>query len=272
MIWSLEDDDNRCFVEALYGHESPITSMDTSRKERVLTSGGLDQSIRIWKIVEQAQTVFQSKHKSVDIARLIDDQTFVSGGEDGAINIWTTMKRAPLLVRPNAHGPELGARRKENENSPFSSNLRYWITSLATYPSQKAGKVRENKVRKKRRLERSSPDVVEHDVDEDDDGLSDEEEANCLSNQGNGTVALIASGSCDSKLRLWDLRKTEGKYELTEMETFDCPGYINEIRFTSDGTRIVAACGQEHRLGRWWKLDGTKNCLKIFEISNKKVN
>lgn len=271
MIWSLEDDDNRCFVEALYGHESPITSMDSLRKERILTSGGLDQSIRVWKIVEQAQTVFQSQHKSVDVARLIDDKTFVSGGEDGAINVWTTMKRSPLLIHHNAHGADGGAPKKTDANDPFSSRLSYWISSIAAFPIKKTkGNSKIEKARKKRKLD-DSQDIVEYDFDssEDEERNKDDKEDEEQTIDAEGSIALIASGSCDSKLRLWNLVKMGSKYELKQIAAFECPGFINDLRFTSDGSKILAACGQEHRLGRWWRLGETKNCMRIFETENK---
>ena len=276
MLWTLEDDDNRCFVEALYGHESPITSMDTLNKERVLTSGGRDQSIRIWKIVEQAQTVFQSKHESVDIARYIDDKTFVSGGEDGSITVWTTMKRSPICTVNKAHGSSKNSK-ITNGDCPFSRNLSFWISSLAVYPMKQAKKQGEGS-NKRRKIDDVRFEKVQHDEEDEDSAKSgdesdgDEDVPGQIDDTDDATttdncLALIASGSCDSQLLIWKLTKDKGKVELKEHQTIDCPGFINDLRFTSDGQKIIAACGQEHRLGRWWKLKGTKNCLRTFEVN-----
>lgn len=275
MLWTLEDDDNRCFVEALYGHESEITSMDTLNKERVLTSGGRDQSIRIWKIVEQAQTVFQSKHESVDIARYIDDKTFVSGGEDGSITVWTTMKRSPICSVSKAHGSSKDSK-ITNGDCPFSKNLSFWISSLAVYPMKQA-KIQGDRPNKRRKVDDirfanvTNDDEDENSVKSGDDSDGDEDKADQIDDTDDATtdkcLALIASGSCDSQLLIWKLTKLKGKFELKEHQTIDCPGFINDLRFTSDGQKVIAACGQEHRLGRWWKLKKTKNCLRTFEVN-----
>lgn len=268
MIWSLEDDDNRCFVEALYGHESPITSMDSSRKERVLTTGGLDQSIRIWKIVEQAQTVFQSTHQHVDVARLIDDKTFVSGGQDGSICIWTTMKRNPLLIKTNAH--ILSQRPDQNGDAikrPTSKAPGSWITSLAAFPIKNSNKNSSGGAKKRRKLDDNQEKICdESDASENDVDKNAEDE---LPEDTDGALALIASGSSDSYLRLWSLNRNKGKYELNQLKTFDCPGFINDLRFTSDGLKVIAACAQEHRFGRWWKLEKVKNCMHVFDVNEK---
>lgn len=254
MLWTLEDDDNRCFVDSLIGHESAITSMDTSRRERVLTAGGLDQSIRVWKIVEGAQTVFQSKHGSADVARYIDDQTFVSGGEDGGITLWTTMKRSPLFSVLKAHGVD--------EKTKLSN----WITSLATY-SMKQGKKQKSAERPSKRRKLDDDVVIGEQSDDHDSDKSEEDDAEERTEQpasdSDRPDALLASGSCDSKLHVWKLTKNN----LELQQSFECPGFINDLKFTSDGKRLVAACGPTHRLGRWTVKKGAKNALRVFELS-----
>lgn len=267
MLWTLEDNDNMCFVEALYGHESTVTSMDALRKERVVSSGGRDQSLRIWKIVEQAQTVFQSKHESVDIVRFIDDKTFVSGGEDGAITIWTTMKRSPLYSLSNAHISNKSDKQVVEKNYD-QADLKYWINALATFPLKDSKLARATK---RQKLDRDLDEkVTEFDGDDDEEGSS------ASDNDGNeqieadtkdNVLALIASGSCDSQLNIWKLTKNESKFGLQLHQSHNCPGFINDLRFSSDGSKIIVACGQEHRFGRWWKLKGAaKNCMRIFDV------
>lgn len=259
MLWTLEEDDNRCYVESLYGHEASITSMDVLKRERVLTAGGRDQSIRVWKIVEQAQTVFQTSHESVDVVRLIDDKTFVSGGEDGSLCVWTTMKRSPVTTLSNAHGTS-----NDLESNP---GLRHWISALATFSFKEP--IEQVKSVKKRKL---ADDVLvsQFDDDEHESGNSSSSEAEGNEGQNDtkkSIIALIASGSCNCEIRIWNLIKTGSKHELQLHQTIDCPGFINDLRFTRDGSKIVAACGQEHKFGRWWKLRGTRNCMRVFDVN-----
>ena len=41
-----------------FGHSDAITGIDSLFRDRAITSGGRDASIRIWKVVEESQLVF----------------------------------------------------------------------------------------------------------------------------------------------------------------------------------------------------------------------
>lgn len=57
--------------------------MDALTRERAVTSGGRDNSVRIWKIPEESQLVFNGHQGSIDCVRLINEDHFVSCGDDG---------------------------------------------------------------------------------------------------------------------------------------------------------------------------------------------
>lgn len=273
MIWSLEDDDNRCFVEAMYGHESTITSMDARRKETVLTSGGQDNSIRIWKIIEQAQSVYEFNHGSIDIVRYIDDKTFVSGGEDGSICVWSTMKKKPVFKLENAHKPDKN--HAIDNTVADQTKLKYWISALATTTChiQTNKSARTDRPSKRRKISDSHDESLDVDnsnvVDEDDTLHESESDADLAEDAPDASepLALIASGSCNSEVRVWALAKRHGDYSLQLYKKFDnCPGFVNDLSFTTDARKIVAVCGQEHKFGRWWRLKNAKNCIKVLDM------
>lgn len=66
-----------------YGHQSAITSIDALSRERAITAGGSDRSVRIWKIVEESQLVYNGHNGSIDIVKLINEENFISAGDDG---------------------------------------------------------------------------------------------------------------------------------------------------------------------------------------------
>lgn len=275
MLWTLEDDDNRCFVDDLYGHESPITSIDILRKDRVLTSGGRDQTIRIWKIVEQSQNVFESKHQSVDIARFIDDKTFVTGGEDGSILIWSTMKRKFVLQLSNAHPMQLSHESTPETTKGYTKfdqkGLKSWISALATYVFDKD----KQNGRKRMKLNNGEKSLMVHDdpdesgdASDGDSSSSEDEELEANNCSDSKDFALVASGSCNSEIRVWIVKKSSGKFSMKLAKTFTSSGFVNDLRFTSDGKKLLAAIGQEHRLGRWWTLKNAKNRLDVFDTSD----
>ena len=41
-----------------FGHQDTITAIDSLTRQRAITAGGRDGSVRIWKVVEESQLVF----------------------------------------------------------------------------------------------------------------------------------------------------------------------------------------------------------------------
>lgn len=113
-VWSLEE---MAYVETLFGHQDMIASIDSLYRDRVVSSGGHD--LRIWKITEETQLIYNGHVGNIDNVRLINEETFVSGGDDGQICIWSIMRKKPLHCIENAHGKDL-----------YNDQPR-WITSLA---------------------------------------------------------------------------------------------------------------------------------------------
>ena len=81
--------------------------MDALSRERAISSGGRDNSIRVWKIVEESQLVYNGHYNgSIDVVKLINEENFVSGGDDGVISTWNVNRKKPLFSVQNAHGTE----------------------------------------------------------------------------------------------------------------------------------------------------------------------
>lgn len=43
-------------------------------------------------------------------------------------------------------------------------------------------------------------------------------------------------------------------------------GFVNGLAFANGGKQLLVAVGQEHRLGRWWKIGGAKNAVLVFDL------
>lgn len=52
---------------------------------------------------------------------------------------------------------------------------------------------------------------------------------------------------------------------------FEVPvrGFVNSLAFSSDGSKLIAAIGQEHRLGRWWRIKEAKNSVLVIPLLKK---
>ncbi|KAF0988516.1 hypothetical protein HZS_5913 [Henneguya salminicola] len=115
-----------------YGHESPILAIDILEKERAITAG-LDHTLRMWKIPEQTQMLFNvEKHTHEICVSMISEQIFVSGGYSGFVilcltKVVTSMKK-PVFVVKNVH---CGT---DDQPSVASTQQIHEIYSIATIP------------------------------------------------------------------------------------------------------------------------------------------
>jgi ribosomal RNA-processing protein 9 len=41
---------------------------------------------------------------------------------------------------------------------------------------------------------------------------------------------------------------------------------VNDLRFSEDGKCLIAAIGQEHKLGRWSSIKSAKNSIAIIKL------
>lgn len=100
-VWSL---DEMAYIESLFGHQAPIAGIDALSRERAITAGGFDCTIRIWKIAEESQLIYSGQRGNIEHVRLINEENFLSAGADGSLAVWSAMKKKPLCVRELAHG------------------------------------------------------------------------------------------------------------------------------------------------------------------------
>jgi ribosomal RNA-processing protein 9 len=100
-VWNLVD---MCYIETLFGHQTEVTCIDILQKDRVVTAGGMENIVRVWKIQEETQLIFNGTGGSIDTVKKIDNTHFVTGSDNGDVNIWGTLKKKPLCNVTNAHG------------------------------------------------------------------------------------------------------------------------------------------------------------------------
>jgi len=167
---------------------------------------------------------------SIECVAMIDEATFVSGGDSGSICLWTTQKKKPIFTQALAHG----FNQVLSETEGLIETPR-WVTAIASLR------------------------------------YSD----------------LLASGSWEGNIRLWKLDSKLKSFSL--IGTIPAPGFVNSLQLISTPKDVfpsaswaslnkdsessftqrtstsaskvttvllVAGMGQEHRLGRWMKLNG----------------
>ena len=55
-VW---DTESRSYVETLFGHQDTVQAIDANTRERAITAGGRDNTIRIFKIPEETQLLYR---------------------------------------------------------------------------------------------------------------------------------------------------------------------------------------------------------------------
>ena len=67
------------FLHHRFGHQEPIQAIDALMRERCVTAGGRDGSIRLWKIVEESHLMFTG-HKYVTLDFFFKDFLWIFFG------------------------------------------------------------------------------------------------------------------------------------------------------------------------------------------------
>ena len=62
-VWSL---DEMSYIETVFGHQDAVMSIDAMMKERAVSVGGRDYTVRVWKIVEESQFVYSGLGLVID--------------------------------------------------------------------------------------------------------------------------------------------------------------------------------------------------------------
>lgn len=68
-------------------------------------------------------------------------------------------------------------------------------------------------------------------------------------------------------IRVWKLG--DNYRDLVLLFAVPVKGFVNGLAFSNDGTKLIAAVGQEHRLGRWWRIKEAKNSIVVIPLLKK---
>ena len=234
-VWNL---DEMAYVETLFGHQDRISGIDAGIRERVLTSGGRDGTVRIWKIVEESQLVFNAP--AVTSERTKD--SYKNSGVVGSASVDSIKlldEQHFLTCGEDGHVSLWNVMRKKpvctiaraHGSDPTNNDPR-WISAIGTL----------------------------HNTD------------------------LVASGSSDGVIKLW--KCTEKFRSLVEIASLPISNFMSEIKtdtnsdatstwsagfangvcFHPSGRALLVGIGQEHRLGRWWRIKEARNGILVLPL------
>jgi len=239
----LWDIDELAYIETLFGHQAEITSIDALQQRRAVTSS-VDRTVRLWKVDAQSQLVFRGKQTaSIDTISMLSENSFVSGSQDGSIALWTATNKKPIQMRKIAHTGISYYQHRLSSNSLSSNSL---SSNSSSSNSSSSSSSSSNSSSSTTNLE-ATPFWISS--------------LKALANSD-----LAASGSNDGHLRFWHCNSHTKK--LKQIHSVPINGFVNGLAFSSNAKFVVAGVGQEHRLGRWWRVPKVRNAIHIIPLTH----
>ena len=281
------------YVDTLVGHQAEITALAAapSGADRCITVGR-DRSLRLWKVPEQSQLVFRAHASDVsdEAVLALTEQWYVSGAADGSLSLWHGLKKKPVHTVYKAHGDGISpppglevAGAEEGAVASLSSSSSAAVANNSNSNSSSSS---------------SSSSAADSDAAADDEepqftpGPAREHVSAIAAATGcdpdgltggycNWVTSLaqlphsdvIVSGSGDGFIRVWRLATASSNprnvafRSLEPVGAIPIKGIVNGLSFSGDGTLLVAAVGQEHKSGRWWRYNGgAKNGVAFIRL------
>uniref|UniRef100_A0A667X004 U3 small nucleolar RNA-interacting protein 2 n=1 Tax=Myripristis murdjan TaxID=586833 RepID=A0A667X004_9TELE len=247
MIWEAET------CKHLYkftGHRGPVSGLSFRKGTHDLYSASHDRSVKVWNVDENAyvETLFGHQDVITGLDSLSRERCVSAGGRDRTVRVWKIAEESQLVF--HGHEGSIDCIQLINEEHMITGaddgSLSLWS------------------VNKKKPLSTVKQAHGCHG----DAGLEQPHwVASVAALQNSDTVASGASGSHNSKVQLW--KCAQGFRGLEPLFSVPVTGFINSLKFSSSGQFLVAGVGQEHRLGRWWRLKEAKNGLYIIPLKRK---
>jgi len=245
-------------VQDFPGHKGPVTGLTFQSGTNQLFSCSDDRSIKIWSLDDRAyiETLFghTAQVTAVDCLR---KERVVSVGSDRTCRIWKVPEESQLMFKGHTAS---GDTCKFVNQTTFVSGSQDGSLSLWSMFKKKA----VHTVRNAHRREASAgPDASTG--------------TTCFTSSRGwiGAVAtcantdLVASGAGDGCVRLWSIKDSQTgskSQQLVAHSSIDAPGYVNGLQISKNAHVLVAAIGQEPRLGRWDRNKASRNMLLVQRL------
>ncbi|XP_014331420.1 U3 small nucleolar RNA-interacting protein 2 isoform X2 [Xiphophorus maculatus] len=232
------------------GHKGPVSGLSFRKGTHDLYSASHDRSVKVWNVDENAyvETLFGHQDVITGLDSLSRERCVTAGGRDGTVRVWKIAEESQLVF--HGHEGSIDCVQLINEE--------HMITGADD------GSVSLWSVNKKKPL----GTVKQAHGCHGDPGLEQPHWVSAVAALHNSDT--VASGSHNSQVNVWKCGQNYRGLQLL----FSVPvsGFINSLKFSSSGQFLVAGVGQEHRLGRWWRLKEAKNGIYIIPLKRKPSN
>ncbi|XP_068014071.1 U3 small nucleolar RNA-interacting protein 2 [Melanerpes formicivorus] len=229
------------------GHRDAVSGLSFRKGTHQLYSASHDRSVKVWNVAENAyvETLFGHQDVITGLDSLSRECCVTSGGRDGSVRLWKIPEESQLVF--SGHQGSIDCIQLINEEHMVSGAD---DGSIALWGLTK---------KKPLALARQAHGMQ---------GTQDLQQPYWIS-----AVAalrssdLLATGSHSASVKLW--KCSEGFRKLEPLWDIPLVGFVNSLKFSSAGDFLVAGLGQEHRLGRWWRIKEAKNSICIIPLKRR---
>ena len=237
-IWNSTTD---TYVDAFTAHRDAVSGVAFREHTHTLFSASFDRSVMIWNVDEMSyvDTLYGHQSPINAVASGVKERA-VTVGVDSTMRVWKVVDESQLVFRGKG---SLDCVAMVDEQYFLSGDDRGTLSLWSTA--------------KKKAIAR-----VEFAHGE-ESGVGGRWITAVAMLRG---TDLVATGSSDGQVRFW---KVDGpKKRIDAVEGVECPvvGFVNGLEFEKRGRFLVIAVGQEHRLGRWWHVDGAYNGVRCVRL------
>lgn len=228
-------------VESLRGHRGAVTGLSFHDGTRSLLSASADRTVKSWDLGEMAyvETLFGHGGSTQAVATLPSERA-LSAGQDGSVRLYKIVEGSQLVFR-----------------RPLTSS----VDCVAALASDRFVSGGDDGAIALWHTSKKKPVASVADAH----------------GEGRGADAWVASvaacpfsdvamsGGGDGKIRFWKCGGAPPTVEACGVVDVG-PGFVNGIAVGGEGKVVVAAVGAEHRLGRWSRVKGAKNGIRIVRL------
>lgn len=248
-LWDISQPDARPKLLKEYEHEDTVFAVAFDRNSQMLASAGADRTIKLWNLPNLEQSPQElTGHKDVvsSVAFGPDGRWLISGSwkKDATVRLWD-------LQHPDSTGKIVWKHENSVTSVAFSSDGKM----LASGSYDKTIKLLD--LRRTEGLswdsiyEQSSSDSPENSIVH---SIVPDERHNfwVLSVAFSPNSKMLASGSADRTIRLWDISQAEEKPNAIKVNKKEHNFWVGSVAFSPDGQKL--ASGSYDKSIRLWDL------------------
>uniref|UniRef100_A0A672LKT3 U3 small nucleolar RNA-interacting protein 2 n=1 Tax=Sinocyclocheilus grahami TaxID=75366 RepID=A0A672LKT3_SINGR len=223
------------------GHREAVSGLAFRRGTHTLYSASHDRSIKVWSVDENAyvETLFGHQDMITGLDCLSRERCVTAGGRDRTVRVWKIAEESQLVF----HGHE------------GSIDCIQLINEEHMVTGGDDGSISIWTVNKKKPVSTVKQAHGSHG----NTGLEQPYWVSSVAALHNSDI--VASGAHNTH--------THTQQQVSLMANKPTTGFVNSLKFSNSGKFLVAGVGQEHRLGRWWRIKEARNGIYIIPLKRQ---